>query len=65
MVERKMEEVEDVGWAFQSEQSDPEGIVVSPRVVKLSLRSEVDPPGATPAQILGNQNFSDSRRRAH
>jgi len=58
-----MEQAKKVGWVFRSEKPDPEGIVVSPRVEKLTLRTEEDPPGATPAQISGNEIFSDSPRR--
>jgi hypothetical protein len=63
IVEGKVEGVEKVGPAFLNDKPDPEGTVVSLRAVRLSSRTEVDSPGAAPAQISGNQIFGDFRRR--
>ena len=58
-----LEGVEDVDRAFWSEKLDPEDIGAPLRVVKIPSQTEVDPLGAMPAQISGNQVFCDFQRR--
>jgi hypothetical protein len=63
MVEGRLEGAENVGQGVREQPLDLEDIGVSLRVVKIPSRTEVDPLGAMPAQISGNQIFCDCQRR--
>lgn len=57
MVEGRLEGVENVGRGVGEKTLDLEDIGVLLRVVKIPSQTEVDPLGAMPAQISGNQIF--------